>query len=150
MAQPKILKGAYIDVLVGNGATPEVFTKLCGLTTKTFTAQKNTTDIFIPDCDDPEIIQSRYLNITGIQWDLSAEGLYNRAQGPLIRDLVNDLASSNMRFYFAEPGADPVDSGYFEGLGLVTNAQFGGATAGEYATISLTIASEGPWVWVDA
>lgn len=150
MAQPKIVKGGYIDILVGDGATPEVFTKLCGLNTKSFTIQKNTSDVFVPDCDDPEDIPVRFLNVTGLQWDLSGSGLYNRAQGPLIRTLASDSASRNMRFVMSEPGTDPVDDGYYAGKALVTNVQFGGPTGAEYATVDLTLASEGAWDWVEA
>lgn len=150
MAEPAIVRGQYLDILVGNGATPEVFTKICGLTTKTFTAQKNTGDVFIDDCDDPELIAVRRLNITGLQWDLSGDGLYNRTQGALIRSLVESTESVNMRFVISEPTGDNIDGGYFEGMGQVTNVQWGGPAGGEFATISITIASDSRWVWVDA
>jgi Phage tail tube protein len=41
-------------VKVGNGASPEVFTDPCGLTTKGFTRTANMNDTNIPDCDDPD------------------------------------------------------------------------------------------------
>lgn len=149
MAAPKVVKGAYFDLLCGDGALPEVFTKLCGLSTRNFTVQKNTNDVFIEDCDDPELVPQRYLNITGIQWDIAADGLYNRAQGPLIRELAQSLNSSNFRFVFGEPSGDPVDSGYWQGAAQVTNVQWGGPAGGEYSSISLTIASDGPWTFVE-
>jgi len=54
MAAPDIVKGSYIDILVGDGATPEVFSVLCGFSTNSFTEQVNTSDEFTYDCADPE------------------------------------------------------------------------------------------------
>ncbi len=147
MAKPNVVRGAYFNLLVGDGATPEVFTKLCGLNTRNFTIQKNTNDVFIEDCDDPELVPQRYLNVTGVQWDITADGLYNMDQGEVIQEMAQSLNSRNFRFVF---GAAPGQTGYtgtWEGLGQVTNVQFGGNTGGEYGTISLTIASDGPWVF---
>lgn len=149
MSAPKVVKGAYFDLLVGDGADPEVFTKLCGLSTRNFTLQKNSNDVFIEDCDDPELVPNRYVNVTGIQWDISASGLYNRAQGPLIRDLAQNLDSSNFRFVMGEQASDPVDSGYWQGRAQLLNVQWGGPAGGEYSSIDMTIASDGPWIWTD-
>ena len=41
-------------IKVGDGASPEVFTDPCGLTTRGFTRAANMNDTNIPDCDDPD------------------------------------------------------------------------------------------------
>lgn len=148
MARPSIVKGTYIDILVGDGATPEAFSILCGLTTKTFTEQVNSSDIFIPDCADPEDVPVRRLNITGRQWSVAGEGSYNRAQGALIRSIVG--VTKNYRFVVSEPTGDDIDDGYYEGQAALLNRQISGPGGGEFATASFQIESDGEWIWHDA
>jgi len=150
MSQPDIVKGTYIDLLVEQPSDSGTFVRICGLSTKTFTYAKNSGDIFIPDCDDPEDVPIRRLNITGRQWDLSGEGFYNRAQASLIRTLVEEGSPRTFRFAVAEPAGDAIDAGYWEGPAQLMNVQYGGPAGGEYSTLSLAIASDGEWVWVDA
>lgn len=150
MSQPDIVKGTYFDLMVEDAAGSGTFVRLCGLNTKGFTYQKNSSDIFIPDCDDPEDVPIRRLNITGRQWDLSGDGLYNRAQGPLLRALIEEGSPREFRFAIGEPATDPVDAGYWQGPGQLTNLQFGGPGGGEYGTLSTAVASDGLWEWVEA
>lgn len=147
MAAPDIVKGTYIDILIGDGAAPEVFTPICGLTARTFTHQVNTNDVFVPDCADPEDRPVRRLVPTGEQWDLSGEGLANLAQEAIIRGAVG--VTKNYRFRVARPVGSIVGTGYWSGPAMLTNLQLAGSTGnGEFANISLTIASDGEWIWV--
>jgi Phage tail tube protein len=144
MARPAIVKGTYVDILVGNGATPEVFTAVCGLTTRSFTHQVNTSDQFVRDCADPEDVPHRRLTVTGEQWDLSGEGLYNRAQAAVIRAAVG--VTRNYRFVVSEPAGETVEDGFYEGPAMLTNLQLGGSD-GEFGSISVQVASDGGWAW---
>ena len=144
MARPAIVKGTYVDILVGNGAAPEVFTAVCGLTTRSFTHQVNTSDQFVRDCADPEDVPHRRLTVTGEQWDLSGEGLYNRAQAATIRAAVG--VTRSYRFVVSEPTGETVEDGFYEGPAMLTNLQLGGSD-GEFGSVSLQIASDGEWAW---
>lgn len=149
MAQPAIVKGTYIDILIGDAAEPEVFTPICGLTTRSFTHQVNTNDTFVPDCADPEDRPIRRLSVTGEQWDLSGEGLYNLDQEDVIRGAVG--VTKNYRFRIRRPAGSIVGTGYYEGPAMLTNLQLGGNTGGgEFGTLSVTIPSDGEWLWVPA
>lgn len=149
MSQPDIVRGTYIDILLGDGATPEVFTPVCGITTRQFTSQINTNDSFIPDCDDPEDVPIRRLIPTGRQWDLSGDGLYNLAQEAILRSAEG--VTLNYRFRIRRPAGSIVGTGYYEGPGMLTQRQIGGNSGnGEFGSISLAIASDGTWVWVPA
>lgn len=150
MAQPDIVKGTYFDILVGDGAEPEVFTPLCGLTARNITKQINTNDTFIPDCDDPEDVPTRRLVPTGKQWDISGEGLYNLAQAARIEE-ISDGVTLNYRFRVRRPVGSIVGTGYWEGPAMMTNVQLGGNTGGgEFGSISTSIASDGEWAYVPA
>lgn len=150
MSLPSILKGTYIDVMVAEPAGSNTFVKLCGITTNTFTTQKNSSDQFIADCDDPEDIPVRLLNITGRQWDISGNGFMNRAQAPLIRTLLTESTARTFRVQIAEPDDEDIDAGYYQGPAQVMNAQIGRPEGSGYASLSVAIASDGEFVWVPA
>jgi hypothetical protein len=147
MAQPDIVKGTYVDILMGDAAVPEVFTPICGLTTRSFTQQGNTNDVFIPDCADPEDVPVRRLVPTGRQWDLAGDGLLNLSQ----RDMIDDahMVTRNYRFRIGRPAGSVVGTGYYAGPAMLTNIQWGGNTGGgEFASASVAIASDGVWAFV--
>lgn len=148
MAQPDIVKGTYIDILMKTAAgPPAVFTPFCGLTTRSFTHQVNTNDTFVPDCADPEDVPVRRLVPTGVQWDLAGDGLYNLAQGDTIRGAMG--VTNDYRFRVGRPVGSVVGTGYWAGPAMLTQSQLGGSTGnGEFGTISLAIASDGEWLWV--
>jgi len=150
MALPAIMRGSYINIMIGDGASTEVFSIVCGLTTRTFTEQINTSDSFIADCADPEDVPIRRLIPTGRQWSLSGEGRYNRAQAALLRGAMG--VTRNYRFDVAEPADDEVDAGYYAGPFILVNRQIGGTAgeSGEFSSSSLQFESDGEVVWVPA
>ncbi len=149
MALPEIVKGTYIDISIGDGADPEVFTPICGITAKSFTEQVNTNDTFVPDCADPEDVPIRRLVPTGKQWDLSGEGLFNLAQHDTIRAATG--VTKNYRFVIGRPAGSIVGTGYYQGPAMITNRQMGGSSgSGEFGSLNATIASDGAWTWVAA
>lgn len=145
MARPDIIRGTYFILAMGDGGTPtETFLALCGIKTRTFTAQTNTTDNFTRDCADPEDEPIRRLIVTGKQWSLAGEGDLNRSQIDTIIDAQG--VTKNYRFYWDEPANDQVGKGYFEGPAKLVNITIGGNDE-EFATISLDIQSDGEFTW---
>lgn len=140
MAQPKIIRGTYFSLMLGNGATPtEVFAALCGITTRTFTGQVNTNDVFTRDCALPENVPIRRVIATGKQWELSGEGVLNRSDLEAIQAELG--AISNWRLLFTEPADDEVYQGYWAGAFMLTNLQVTGEDA-NFANISITLTSD--------
>lgn len=148
MSRPAIVRGSYISIAVEDADNPGTFLALCGLNTKNFVYQKNSSDEFIADCADPEDVPVRALNITGRQWDISGDGYHNRTQAGLLRDLMDEGSSRTFRFVMAEPAADAIDDGYWEGPAQLMNLNIGAGTG--RATSAVAIASDGEWVWNDA
>lgn len=140
MAQPKTLRGTYVNILLGDGADPEVFTPICGLNSRSFTHQINTSDDFIPDCVDPEDVPTRELTTSGEQWDVSGSGLLDRNNLSDLQDAVGKY--KNYRFELAEPAADAVFGGYYEGTFVLTNLQITG-TNDNKVSVDLSFASDG-------
>lgn len=145
MSQPDIIRGTYFIVAMGDGGDPsEDFNPLCGITTKQFTYQANTSDQFTRDCDAPEDVPIRRLIVTGEQWSLSGNGSLNRA-------LVADIEAAkgltkNYRFYWTEPAGDTVYAGYYEGPAILTNVTIDG-NDDAYAQLSVQFESDGQWTF---
>jgi hypothetical protein len=146
MAQPKILRGTYFSLMLGDGGSPETFLALCGFTTRNFTHARGTNDIYTRDCADPEDVPIRNLIVTGESWSLSGNGVLNRENLDTIIAADNNL-THNWRYLFTEPSGDLVFQGYYAGPGIITNFQIT-ADDGNFANISLSIESDGQWNWV--
>lgn len=144
MAQPDIIRGTYFVLAMGNGEESETFTALCGIKTRDFTQQANTSDTFIRDCANPEDVPIRRLIVTGKQWSLAGDGDLNRAQ---IEDINDAFAvTKNYRFYWTEPADDEVFAGYFEGPAILVNHKIGG-NDDIYASLSIQLESDGEWTF---
>jgi hypothetical protein len=145
MAQPDIIRGTYFALGPGDGGGPETFTALCGITTREFTHQHNTTDRFTRDCSDPENVPVRRLIVTGEQWGLSGNGSLNRANLATMQD-KDDGQTHNWRFWFTEPATDEVYQGYYQGPAIMTSFKITGSDD-NYADIAITLESDGEWTW---
>lgn len=145
MAQPDIIRGTYFSLMLGDGGSPETFAALCGITTRSFTHQHPTSDQMTRDCADPENIPVRNLIVTSENWDLSGNGVINRANLAAIQAADNGHAH-NFRYVYTEPTGDLVYQGYYEGPGIITSLQITAEDA-TFAQISITIASDGAWAF---
>lgn len=54
MARPTTLRGSKLLIKLGDGATPEVFSAPCALTTKAFNRSASVNEFNIGDCDTPD------------------------------------------------------------------------------------------------
>lgn len=75
MAKPTTAAATKLLILVGDGATPEVFAEPCGLTTKGFNGQADTGETIVPDCDDPEAPAWKERTTTSLSRDVTGSGV---------------------------------------------------------------------------
>lgn len=146
MAQPKILRGTYFSLGIGDGGSPETFAPLCGVTTRNFTHNRATNDVYTRDCADPEDVPIRNLIVTGESWTLTGNGVLNRENLDTLIAADNSNLTYNWRFWFTEPSGDLVLAGHWQGPGKMTNFQVQSEDA-NFANISFTIESDGQWTW---
>jgi hypothetical protein len=146
MAQPSIIRGTYFSLMARTATGPDVYTALCGISTRSFTAGVNTNDQFTRDCADPEDVPIRRAIVTGKQWDLSGEGTLNRANLETILGL--QAITENYRFVFTEPANDEVYQGHWTGPAILTNIAIT-AEDESFATISITLVSDGEWTFTE-
>lgn len=144
MARPKILRGTYVNILMGDGSpTTELFTPICGLTSRSFTHQVNTSDTFTRDCALPEDVPVRELISTGEQWDMSGSGLVDRNNLDTVIAAVTLI--KNYRFELGQPATDLVYGGHFAGPAMLTQFSITGEDEG-FVQVELTLASSGVWL----
>ncbi|OGT55479.1 MAG: hypothetical protein A3E01_09225 [Gammaproteobacteria bacterium RIFCSPHIGHO2_12_FULL_63_22] len=142
MAYTNKLKGTRVAIMIGDGATPEVFTTLCGISTKGFQQTRATSDTTDWDCADPDAIPVITRDVNATDWSISGSGLLHRPLLATLQAAYDTTTTTNFRFYFDEASGDEVISGYYEGPGIVTDLNIT-ATNGEYIQISLTITAGG-------
>jgi hypothetical protein len=67
----------FAVIEIGNGATPEVFTVLCGIDQVSVNSVVNTSDRFRRDCAKPGAVPKRKVQAQGTQTDISGSGVFN-------------------------------------------------------------------------
>lgn len=75
MAQPTTVRGGKIRVLLGNSATPIVYSAPCGFTQKTITLTKALEEVQLPDCLDPDQVNWLGRDATSLSMGISGEGV---------------------------------------------------------------------------
>lgn len=148
MAYTDKLKSTRVAIMMGDGATPtEVFSPMCGITTKGFQQTRATNDTVDWDCADPDATPVTVRDAGATDWTISGSGLLHR---PLLADVQEAFDSgnpTNFRFMFDEPTGSEVIDGYYQGPGFITDLNITGNN-GEYVNISITISAAGPKTFV--
>lgn len=75
MAKPDTFSGSMMLILVGDGASPEVFSAPCGLTTKGLNQTAETAESVVPDCDDPAAPAWTESEVVALSWGASGSGI---------------------------------------------------------------------------
>lgn len=75
MAKATTIKGGKVRVLIGNDATPIVYTAPCGFTSRSISLAKGLEEVNIPDCEDPDKIDWVGRDATSLSMGVSGEGV---------------------------------------------------------------------------
>lgn len=141
MAQPSVLAGTKLWIMVGDGATPEVFTQPCGLTTRgiAFTAQTNSTNI--PDCDDPELPSWEAKDIVSIAAQVTGNGVLAKEAFDTWNNWFQLAEAKNCQITLDDP-----DLGYWSGSFVLTNFRVTGQR-GQKVLVDITMDNNGAVPW---
>lgn len=142
MAQPTVLVGTKLLILVGDGASPEVFGEPCGLTTKSFTLTASTNTTLIPDCDDPEAPAWEAKDVNSLSASVAGSGVMAVESF----DTWNDWFLGAIAKH-AQIKLDDDALGYWSGSFILTSLKYGG-TRGQKVTLDIELANDGAVVWV--
>lgn len=75
MAQATTTKGGKVRVLLGDDATPIVYTAPCGFTSKSVTFSKGLEETQVPDCTDPDKVDWLGRDAVSLSMSISGEGV---------------------------------------------------------------------------
>lgn len=146
MAQVKTLPGEKLLVQIGNGGSPETFAHPCMINTdRGIQISSETSEIIVPDCDDPTLPAFKEILKDGMSLQVSGGGTLHT---PDIEDwyewAISDIAK-NVKVVFDVTGAN--------GGGSITVpmklTQFNiNATRKQNANVEVTLMSHGtPSAW---
>ena len=132
---------------MGDGATPEVFTNLCGLSTKGFQQTRATSDTVDWDCADPDATPITVRDVGATDWTISGSGLLHRPLLASLQEAFDSAEPTNFRFIFDEAVGSEVIDGFYAGPGIISDLNINSVN-GQYVDISLTITAAGPKAFV--
>lgn len=142
MAKPTTLAGAKVLIMIGDGAGPEVFTAPCGLSTRGINFSKETNDVTVPDCDDPDAAAWVDRLTTSFSSTISGSGLLAKEAVSTWRAFFESSLPKNCRVKL-DGGSG---WGYWSGAYLLTTFNVGG-DRGELATVEIELISTGTVTW---
>lgn len=144
MAQPTVLSGTKLLILVGDGASPEVFAAPCGLTTTgiNFTASTNST--LLPDCEDPEAPAWEAKDINGLSAQVTGTGVMAVESFEVWNDWFQSADLKNCQIKL-----DDAALGHWAGQFVLSSLKYGGQR-GNKVTVDVTLDNSGAVPWVPA
>lgn len=142
MAQPTVLAGTKLLILVGDGTSPENFAQPCGLTTRgmAFTAQTNST--LVPDCDDPEAPAWEAKDVSSLAAQVTGNGVMAVEAFDIWNDWFQSAEAKNCQI-----SLDHNDLGHWAGQFILTSFRVTGQR-GQKVTVDITLDNNGAVPWV--
>ena len=137
-----------VIVKLGDGATPEVFTTICGIESATLNVTVTTNDIFRRDCAKPGQIPTRKVRVTGKQWDMTGAGVTNVDQVAALKAVLGIRRNYQLIAIRYDGTDDGEELGTFDGPGVLTARNMN--LAPNEGTMEVTIAGEDELDWTPA
>lgn len=141
MAAVNYTRGVKLVVKVGDGASPEVFTRLCTINAErgiTFNAQSN--DATIPDCDDPDKMAWLAREISTLSVDVTGGGMAHKQDASKLWEWWSSGAAKNCQVILDDD--TPANVITYEGAFYLTQYDHTG-NVGEKVSSTMTLASDG-------
>lgn len=139
MAKPTVFKYGAGLVYLGDGASPEVFSKLCGFKSIGFAIEKDTGDTTVVDCDDPDAASWKDTAVTAMGWTAEFSGELAKEAESLLWAAVNKTTAVSLRIRIVGAGTGPATPDLqFAGAGHITYAPSGAFGALWQVSVSVT------------
>jgi hypothetical protein len=144
VAIAKTLKFANQVMLIGDGASPEVYEAPCGFTTLTLTVNIATNDTNVPDCDDPSLPSWLISDEVSKQMVLSGDGVLDTDAFQMWREWLLAGGEKNVRWFTSGTGAN--GGGYFQAPGIMSTYSENGQR-GQRWNLSSAVTLNGKPAW---
>jgi len=127
--------------MLGNDASPQVFSAPCGLSQRSITLSKGLNEVQIPDCDNPDEVTWTGRDASSLSIAISGEGVLASESIETWVEAWEDVESVDVRVEVEFPVTTYIWTGkmHVETLEI-------GANNGERATISISMQSDGEMV----
>lgn len=144
MAQAQTVRFSGLRVLLGDGASPEVFSAPCGLIERSFNRSKEMGESNVPDCADEEGASFIERDITSKSASVNGSGMLDISALDTWEEFWNSDSSRNVR---VEIWRNEVKKGHWAGAFHLESFEVG-ATKGERANVTVSLQSDGAFLWV--
>jgi predicted secreted protein len=143
MALATTVPFSKFKVLLGNGASPEVFTAPCGLTSNSIAFSKDTNSTVVPDCANPDAAGWVERDVVSNSAAITGGGVMATESLPTWWAAYNSGLAVNARLQVdvAAPAG-----GYWSGAFHITRFEPAG-TRGNRASVAITMESDGAVTW---
>lgn len=139
MAKPTTKKFSQFLIQLGDGASPEVFTAPCGLTSKGFNQSKSMQETAVPDCDDPDAPSYSEKGVDTISSEISGSGVLAMEALDTWKAFFASTDSKNVRI-------EIVGKGYWQGLFHLTTFNIT-SQRGQKINVDITLQNDGEYIW---
>lgn len=142
MARPTTFSYGKGRLLIGDGATPEVFAAPCGFTQANMTIDKSTSSTAVPDCDNPDAAVWDEKGVQTMSWTMQFQGVLAKESLELYENATFSSESVNIRFEVvgAGTGAGTPDKRYSGRAHLKMQIQ---AQRGEKFQVTIDLEGDG-------
>ena len=141
MSYPTLIKGQKIALRLGDGESPEVFTVVCGITTRGFQRTRAVNETQVWDCENPDALPLTDREEGASDWTISGSGQAVVAELDRLEAAFETPA--NWEIVFFGTGATVIRS--YRGRAIMTDFTINGVND-EKASISLTLSGTGELV----
>lgn len=141
MATATTIKGGKVRVLLGDSASPIVYTAPCGFTQRSVTLTKALNEVQIPDCDDPDKVDWLGRDATSLSMSVSGQGVLASESVETWLDAWESIDSVPVKIEIEFPATTYTYTGkmHIESFEI-------GANNGERATTTVSMQSDGEMV----
>lgn len=148
MADVGIIEGEKLLILIGDGASPEVFTHPCLInTTRGITWVTNMTETEVPDCASPATPAKIVRKAKSVDFTVSGAGKVDKTSVFAYIQWLNSAVSKNAKLTQEGTGAN----GGWIGTGKLLLKDFAvTGDRGDYQEVTLTLVPAGAFTWAAA
>jgi len=141
MAPPVTARFGKFRVLLGDDATPTVFSAPCGFTSKSLTFTKDLTDVNIPDCADPDKVAWVGRDASSLSAAINGEGVAAAESAETWLDAFENVESVPVKVELEFPAKTVTWTGAMHISQLEIGAELGGRV-----TLNVQMQSDGELV----
>lgn len=141
MAKPVTYSGSSVAIYLEDTTDPGEYILPCGLNSHTLTFTKNTQEVVVPDCDNPDLPGWVEREVESLDFSASGEGLLAAEALPVWWAALESGASINARVYVGKP-TDTTNGYFWSGKVHVNQFQPQG-DRGNKAQVSIGVVSDG-------